>query len=71
MDRSSQAIESTQADGGETEENASELLASALKKMDGLLGKYASNDEHAVCRYVCEWLRKTASNAVYRDLLFV
>eukprot|EP00731_Ephydatia_muelleri_P037908 Em0597g3a len=49
MDRSSQAIESTQADGGETEENASELLASALKKMDGLLGKYASNDEHAVC----------------------
>lgn len=53
MDRSSQAIESTQADGGETEENASELLASALKKMDGLLGKYASNDEHAVCRYGC------------------
>lgn len=50
MDRSSQAVQSTQIDGSEEEENTSELLASALKKMDGLLGKYASNDEHAACR---------------------
>ena len=49
------SVQDSQVDGGQVDESTSELLASALKKMDGLLGRYASNDEHEMCRYVCEY----------------
>lgn len=57
MDRSSPSVQpkGTQMNGDEVEENTSELLANALKKMDGLLGRYASNHEHEACRWVGEF----------------